>query len=174
MHSFVRAIEGRVAALARAQTLLAEEHWYGADLRALLRGELAPFLAGQRADLDGPRVSLPAGMVQPLAMVAHELATNAVKHGALSVSEGRISVSWQVEGSASGGVLRLHWEEHGGPPVQEPPARQGFGSRVLEGTVQGQLGGAVSLSWKRTGLVCELKVPLVRDPVPANRGELSR
>jgi PAS domain S-box-containing protein len=161
--SFTRAVEGRVAALARAQTLLAEGNWDGADLRALLRSELAPFLTGQRAELDGPPVVLPAGTAQPLAMAVHELATNAAKHGALSVPEGRVSVSWRLEGGATG-MLRLRWAEAGGPPVAGPPARRGFGSRVLDGTVRGQLGGAVTLSWEAAGLVCGIEVPLGRGP----------
>jgi PAS domain S-box-containing protein len=162
--SFARAVEGRVAALARAQTLLAEGRWDGADLHSVLRGELAPFLAGQRVELDGPPVVLPPGAAQPLAMAAHELATNAAKHGALSVPGGRVSVSWRVGGGPGTGVLRLRWAEAGGPPLPGPPARRGFGSRVLDGTVRGQLGGAVSLTWARTGLVCEIEVPLRRDP----------
>jgi two-component sensor histidine kinase len=165
--SFARAVEGRVAALARAQTLLAEGRWDGADLHSMLRGELAPFLAGQRADLDGPPVALPPGTAQPLAMAVHELATNAAKHGALSVPRGRVSVSWRVEGGTPGRVLRLRWAEAGGPPVAGPPAQRGFGSRVLDGTVRVQLGGAVSLAWVRTGLVCEVEAPLGRDPSAA-------
>nr|WP_280842839.1 PAS domain S-box protein [Pararoseomonas baculiformis] len=157
--SFARAVEGRVTALARAQTLLAEERWNGAALHAMLSGELAPFLAGQRAELDGPSVVLPPGTAQPLAMAVHELATNAAKHGALSVPEGRVSVSWHL-GAGTPGVLRLRWAEAGGPLVTQPPTRRGFGSRVLEGTLRGQLGGAVSLQWKRAGLVCEMEVPL--------------
>jgi two-component sensor histidine kinase len=97
---------------------------------------------------------------------AHELATNAAKHGALSVPGGRVAVSWRLEDGAPG-VLRLRWAETGGPPVARPPTRRGFGSRVLEGTVRAQLGGAVSLHWDRTGLVCEMEVPLGRRPAPA-------
>ncbi|MBK1662738.1 HWE histidine kinase domain-containing protein, partial [Paracraurococcus ruber] len=157
--SFVRAVEGRIAALARAQTLLAQQRWHGADLGTLLRGELAPFLAGQRAELDGPVVVLPAGTAQPLAMAVHELATNAAKHGALSVPGGMVAVRWRLEGTAPGRLL-LHWAEAGGPPVPGPPARRGFGSRVLEGTVRSQLGGRVTLDWARAGLACEVMVPL--------------
>ena len=162
--SFAQVVERRVAALARAQTLLAEGRWDGADLHSMLRGELAPFLGGQRADLDGPSAVLPPGTAQPLAMAVHELATNAVKHGALSVPEGRVSVAWRLEGGTAAGVLRLRWAEAGGPPVAGPPTRRGFGSRVLDGTVRGQLGGAVTLCWSTTGLVCEMEVPLGRNP----------
>ncbi len=175
---FVRAIEGRVAALARAQTLLAKDRWAGADLHALLRGELAAFLdgSGPRAELRGPAVALPPGAAQPLSMAIHELATNAVKYGALSALAGRLSISWRVDGE-TGDVLRLRWIETGGPPPKGPPAKRGFGSRVLDGTLRKQLGGAVSMAWDEGGLVCEIEVPLGRaarvgdgegdDPVPS-------
>ncbi|MDI3309495.1 MAG: PAS domain S-box protein [Acetobacteraceae bacterium] len=170
--SYVRAVEGRVGALARAHTLLAQDRWAGADLRALLEGELAPFRgAGQRVSLEGPRVAVPASVAQPLGMAAHELATNAVKHGALSVPGGYVSVTWRLSGGP-GGVLRLRWVETGGPPVQRPPVHRGFGSRVLEATLRGQLGGSVSLAWEEKGLICEMEVPLSRatDPGMATEG----
>jgi two-component sensor histidine kinase len=169
--SFARAVEGRVAALARAQTLLAEERWNGAGLHAMLRGELAPFLVGQRAELDGPPMVLPPGTAQPLAMAVHELATNAAKHGALSVPEGCVSVSWRL-GQGAPGVLRVRWAETGGPPVIGPPTRRGFGSRVLDGTVRGQLGGKVSVAWATTGLVCDMEVPLGRGPTAAGATDI--
>ncbi|MBL6457699.1 PAS domain-containing protein [Belnapia sp. T6] len=161
VQSYARAVEGRVGTLARVQTLLAQESWNGAGLHTLLQAELAPFLCGPRADLDGPQVVLPPGMAQPLAMAAHELATNALKYGALSVPGGRLLVSWRLQGGVTG-VLRLRWRETGGPPVPGLPSRRGFGSRVLDGTVRGQLGGAVSLAWKPSGLVCDIEVPLDR------------
>ncbi|SDE30568.1 HWE histidine kinase domain-containing protein [Belnapia rosea] len=173
--SYTRAIEGRVAALARAQTLLAQDRWTGADLRTLLEGELAPFLGGdvKRRALNGPEVSLPARATQPLAMAVHELATNAVKYGALSVANGCVSVSWAVEREPGGlALLRLQWAEAGGPPVAGAPARRGFGGRVLDGTVRVQLGGKVSLAWKPAGLVCNMEVPLglMADPLGSAPG----
>ncbi|RYI99496.1 MAG: PAS domain S-box protein, partial [Acetobacteraceae bacterium] len=160
---YVRAIEGRVAALARAQTLLADDRWTGTDLRLLLQGELAPFLErdGKQVALDGPPVALPALATQPLAMATHELATNALKYGALSVPEGRLRVSWRVVPQARGpALLRLRWAESGGPPISAPPVRRGFGSRVLDGTVRDQLGGRATQSWAPDGLVCDLEVPV--------------
>ncbi|MDB5965554.1 MAG: Two-component sensor histidine kinase, contains HisKA and HATPase domain, partial [Polaromonas sp.] len=138
--TYVRAVEGRVAALARALTVLAGEQWRGADLRTLLRGELDMFVdptgsGGPLAELEGPDVRLPAGAAQPMGMAIHELATNAIKYGALSASTGRLSVSWWVEGGERG-TLRLRWAETGGPPVQALPSRRGFGSRILEGTLR--------------------------------------
>jgi two-component sensor histidine kinase/putative methionine-R-sulfoxide reductase with GAF domain len=163
MASFVRAIEGRVMALSRAQTLLAKDRWVGADLHALLRGELLAFLdgSGPRAELRGPAVALPPGAAQPLSMAIHELATNAVKYGALSAPTGRLSISWRVDG-ATGDVLQLRWVESGGPPPAGTPTKRGFGSRVLDGTLRGQLGGAVSMEWGAGGLACEIEVPLGR------------
>jgi two-component sensor histidine kinase len=164
--AYASAIEGRVAALARAHTLLAAEQWSGADLGALLRHELAPFVerdhaeeGGPHVDLDGPALLLPPTTAQPLAMAVHELTTNAAKYGALSEPAGRLAVRWKL---ADGSRLRLRWAESGGPPILGPPRRNGFGSRVLTGTVRGQLGGVVSLDWRPSGLICDLDVPLIR------------
>ncbi|MGG5886009.1 sensor histidine kinase [Falsiroseomonas sp. HC035] len=158
--SYARAVEGRVAALARAQTLLANDRWAGADLRAMLEGELAAFLGSlpgsARCTLEGPPVALPAEAAQPLNMLVHELATNAAQHGALSTPGGRVQVGWQV----NAGRLRLRWTETGGPEIPAPPTRRGFGTRVLEGTVRGQLGGRLLLDWRRQGLDCTLDLPL--------------
>jgi two-component sensor histidine kinase len=162
--SYMKAIEGRIAALARAQTLLADDRWAGADLRTLLRGELATFLdvgaaGGPRVEASGPPVTLPAGAAQPLAMAIHELATNAIKYGALSTPTGCIAIHWEKAGWPSE-MLRLHWVERGGPRLEAVPERRGFGTRVLDKTVRGQLGGTVSLAWNASGLVCELEMPL--------------
>jgi PAS domain S-box-containing protein len=171
--SYMAAVEGRVTALARAQALLAYDRWGGADLRALLRAELEPFLGGEEADMawrdTGPRaelagqpVAVPAGAAQPLAMAVHELATNAVKHGALSAPGGQVTVSWRLDGDPGAEILRLRWREAGGPPVLEPPERRGFGTRVIEGTLCGQLGGSVQKTWETSGLVCDIELPLAR------------
>jgi PAS domain S-box-containing protein len=164
--AFARAVEGRVSALSRAHTLLAEGRWDGAELGVLAAGELAPFLGaaaegGPRAELCGPRLSLSPGAAQALSMALHELATNAVKHGALSVPGGRVSLSWSADGDAAG-LMRLCWRETGGPPVAAPPTRRGFGSRVLEATLRVQLGGVVTRGWEASGLVCEAALPLSR------------
>jgi PAS domain S-box-containing protein len=165
VRSYAEAVEGRVTALARAHTLLAESRWSGVELHSLIRAELAGFhsagtAGGPRIDLDGPPVILEPQAVQPLSIVIHELATNATKHGGLSVPDGRVSVSWRFDWAA--GVLRLQWAETGAPPIPGEPARRGFGSRVIEATVRGQLGGMLSREWPPTGLVCELAVPLER------------
>ncbi|SHJ88047.1 Two-component sensor histidine kinase, contains HisKA and HATPase domains [Roseomonas rosea] len=165
--SFVQLIEGRVAALSRAQMLLSAEHWSGADLHSLLRGELSAFLdregSGPQVALRGPRLTIPADATQPLSMAIHELATNATKHGALSRPNGLVSVEWQIR-QAGTEHLRLRWAETGGPPTQGPPSRQGFGSRVLNGTLRNQLGGQVVMTWDAAGLVCDIDFPLRDTP----------
>ncbi len=161
--AYVRAVEGRVAALARAQTLLTQTRWSGADLRALLEGELAPFLTsggiGPSAILAGPAVMLPPVIAQPLSMAVHELATNAVKHGALSTPGGTVRVTWSVTHGADR-RLELRWHEAGGPAIGAAPTRRGFGSRVLQTTVQDQLGGRIAQAWAEGGLDCRMDVPL--------------
>ena len=165
--SFVRSIEGRVAALARAQALLAADRWSGADLRTLLRGELSAFLdrkgTGPQVLLRGPALTISAEATQPLSMAIHELATNATKYGALSCAEGLVSVEWHLRGEEDE-ILRLRWSETGGKVLKEPPAKQGFGSRVLNGTLRKQLGGTVSMNWGPEGLVCDIEVPLRHAP----------
>lgn len=164
---YARAVEGRIAALARAHGMLAEARWAGSDLRALLKGELAAFLGTQRVLLEGPKVVLPMPITQALAMTVHELATNAVKHGALSGLQGSLAITWtlaRVPGKAP--LLSLRWEESGGPPVATP-RRKGFGSRVLEATIRGQLQGSIAMEWGPDGLVCQLDIPLGEEVGPA-------
>ena len=156
---YAEVLQGRVAALARAHTLLAADSWMAADLGALLAGELTAFLGEDREErvtLVGPTVALPPGAAQPLTMIVHELATNAFKHGALSVQAGRLEVRWSLQD----GFLRLDWTEHDGPPLDGAPRRLGFGTRVLDGTVRRQLGGRLQLDWRAEGLACQLEVPL--------------
>jgi PAS domain S-box-containing protein len=176
LDEYRRMLEGRIATLGRAQALIAGDRWQGgADLRRLIEGEMAAFLGageaapGLRARLEGPAVALPTAATQPLAMALHELATNAVKHGALSTAGGSVAVTWREEQPAAvggGRMLHLRWAEEGGPPVEAPPGRRGFGTRVLDGTVRAQLGGIVAMDWRRSGLVCDITVPLGRAPEP--------
>ncbi|MBK1657509.1 sensor histidine kinase [Paracraurococcus ruber] len=160
---FGRAIEGRVAALARAQTLLTESRWMGADLTAMLRGELDPFLgsAGStRVALSGPALSVSPMAAQPLSMTLHELATNSAKYGSLSAPGGALELTWTLDPGAD--RLRLRWAEFGGPPLAGAPAGRGFGSRVIRTTIHDQLGGEVAMDWQPAGLVCLIDLPLSR------------
>ena len=171
--AYARAVEGRVDALARAHALLVEGEWAGAELRPIIAAELAAFLhagaAGLPASvsLHGPDLRLSPAATQALSMVVHELATNSVKHGALGRAEGSLAVSWEVDRQA--GLLRIRWEERGGPALSAQPSRSGFGGRIIAATISGQLGGTVDRAWTSNGLVCDLAVPLARvgEGVPA-------
>jgi two-component sensor histidine kinase len=168
--SFVRIIEGRVGALARAHTLLAEGRWRGASLRTLVEAELAAFrpvpdpAEGQgeadRVSVEGPEVMLAPGAVQALSMAVHELATNATKHGALSALDGRLAVSWRLDPGAE--ALLLEWTERGGPPIEAEPTRRGFGTRVLQATIVDQLGGTAERRWEPEGLALRIAIPWAR------------
>jgi len=163
--TYARAVEGRVAALARAHTLLAAQRWAGAGLREVLEGELSAFLlegggsGGPQAELHGPPLRVSPSAAQSLSLVVHELATNAVKHGALSVPAGRLGVSWSVE--AQPAELLLRWRESGGP-APRADAPRGFGSRLIGAVVRDQLGGALALDWAEDGLRVEMRFPLSR------------
>jgi len=163
--AFAAAVEARIAALARAHTLLAQEGGAGAELRAIAERELAPygalpFPSGGAVRLEGPRVPLAVTAVQPLAMVLHELATNAAKYGALSRPGGTLSLRWALDYEAR--LLALDWLEGGGPPLAGPPLRRGLGSRVIETTIRSQLRGQVERRWEDAGLVCRILLPLER------------
>ena len=161
--AFARAVEGRVAAIARAQAMLADRTRSGALLALLAEDALAAFEQGGpagRVRFGGPEVTLASTAVQPVSMALHELATNALKHGALSTPDGRVALDWSLDRPA--GLLRLRWTETGGPPLGGGPERCGFGSRVLEATVRDQLGGRVERDWRATGLVCDIALPTAR------------
>jgi PAS domain S-box-containing protein len=153
------AIEGRIRALAKAHALFSQSRWEGADLRTLVMEELAPYSREQesRADVKGPDVMLEPVTAQSMAVAVHELTTNAVKHGALSVDSGSVRVEWS---RGADGQVVFRWSETGGPPVH-PPTRQGFGSRAIKQMVKGQLNGDVAFDWSGPGVVCKIVLPRV-------------
>ena len=150
-------IEGRLHALAKAHKLMSEARWRGADLDRLVSEELTPFGLGssQRITVQGDNIALNTAAAQGMALALHELATNAVKYGALSSADGELRVAWTREG----GVLKLSWDEAGGPPVAKP-SRRGTGLKVLERAFEGGVGGRTLLNWAPDGLRCVLEVPL--------------
>lgn len=164
---FIEAVTGRIQALGRAHSLLASTRWEGAELATLVEEEIAPFAPyeSRRVRFRGPQIKLKPGAAQSIALVLHELATNAAKYGALSEPGGRVEIEWRVDDRVAGDLL-MTWTERGGPPVK-PPARAGFGSSVMRASVERQLGGVVTMHWQREGLRCELRLPakqLVRGP----------
>jgi PAS domain S-box-containing protein len=153
---YAEAVQRRINALVRAHTLLAQHGWRAAPLDSLIRVEVELY-GVQPVTLQGPDVEIAAEHVQPLALVLHEMISNAVRHGALSSAHGRVSVDW----AASEDEVTLHWDEAGGPapPQQRPP---GFGSLIMKGTLRRQLSGGFRRTWRPRGLHAELQFPAVR------------
>lgn len=154
--AFRERFEGRLIALSKAHDQLTAHHWESGELRELLTAGLAPYVApGEgRLVLRGEDTVLRPRAALTLAMVVHELATNAAKYGAWSAPGGAVEVRWQP----SGGTLQIHWVEQGGPAVSEPD-RRGFGTRFIEGSVANELGGRAELTFAETGLRCAIEIP---------------
>jgi PAS domain S-box-containing protein len=161
--------EARLLGLSRVHDLLTGEHWHGADLRAVATRALRPFVedaegrAGGGVEIDGPDVWAPPSAALAMAMLLHELATNATKYGALSTPTGRVRLAWTFDEAER--LVRLTWSESGGPPV-EAPARQGFGSRLIARALR-DLQGAAVLRFEPLGVVCDmhLHLPTSSDPL---------
>ena len=149
------AIVGRIQALARAHSLLAESRWDGAQLGDLVREELAPYFGASEGQVtvEGPPIFLRPAAAQSLAIVLHELATNAAKYGALSSGDGRLRVSW----TPIDGDVELVWDESGSAKVTAPKS-SGFGSKIIEASVKRQLHGKLSQEWRREGLLCKIRI----------------
>jgi two-component sensor histidine kinase len=158
---FRQAFEARLSALSDTHNLLNAEGWDGAGLTALLRSELRPYdpaFARLAIDCDS-ELRLNPNATVALGMAVHELATNAVKYGALSTAAGRITVKWRRELAGEGSRIHLHWIESGGPKVT-PPQRTGFGARLLERGLANQLAGQVRLQYDPDGLHCYMNLAL--------------
>jgi PAS domain S-box-containing protein len=155
-------LDERLHALARSHDLLTSESWEGAEMAAVIRQSLAAHLTDPpRIRFGGPTVNLRPGIALALSMAFHELATNAMKYGALSTDKGMVDLSWTVnsegEGNASQSVV-IRWQEAGGPPVP-PRTRTGFGTRLLEQGLAHEIGGTVRLDLAADGLICTMTMP---------------
>jgi two-component sensor histidine kinase len=148
---FATAFSGRVTALALAHDILTQTRWTGSGLGELLTAVLAPHHSAdsQRVTIDGPTILLPARAVVPLSMAFHELATNAVKYGALSLEGGRIDITWRL--TDDGQMVELIWSERGGPKV-ESGVVSGFGTQLIERVIAYELDGASKLDFDPLGL----------------------
>lgn len=154
-----QAFEGRLTALATAHNVLTRELWESADLRDVVEGSLRAHVQdASRFSIEGPPVRLQPKAAVSIAMAVHELATNALKYGALSVPEGRVRVVWNVRPDTPVRLF-LRWAESDGPPVRAPE-RRGFGSRMIERALAGDLNGAARLNFEPGGLVCEIEARL--------------
>ena len=157
-----RWFEGRLVALSEAHDVLSRENWEAAPLHDIIAQVVAPLEdeERQRFAIEGPLVRLRPKVALSLAMVLHELCTNAAKYGALSNgSSGRILIQWRLSGDDDARILHLRWQETGGPAVATP-LRKGFGSRLIEQGLARELGAEVRLIYAVEGVVCEIDAPL--------------
>jgi PAS domain S-box-containing protein len=172
MAEFVAALDGRIKSMATTHELLSHRRWQGIPLAELVRHELAPYATVSNTRIDGPDVVLSAEAGQTLAMVLHELATNAAKFGAISVKSGRVCVGWSFKRNGHAeSWLCIQWEESGGPRVV-PPTRSGFGSSVVRELIPYELGGRVDLMHPAEGVRANLEIPAHWLSVSIPSGEL--
>jgi PAS domain S-box-containing protein len=156
---FVQALDGRIKSIAAAHALLSQSRWSGVGLTDLIHNQLAPYTTDANTAISGPDVMLTSAQTQAVAMVIHELATNAAKHGALSSPDGRVSVSWDRTGTDVAAVLTITWREHGGPPIAAP-VPSGYGLSLIRDLIPHELGGAVDLKFPSDGTRCKIEIPL--------------
>jgi PAS domain S-box-containing protein len=155
----------RLIALADAHDILTREDWRAADVADIVRVAISPFEtpATPRFSVVGAPAPLAPKAAVALALALHELATNAVKYGALSVETGKVEIAWDVE-SGEAPVLVFDWREVGGPPVT-PPTRTGFGARLLTQGLDAEIGSAARLHYRPDGLACRITAPLTAPPL---------
>jgi CxxC motif-containing protein (DUF1111 family) len=159
MQEFVKALDGRIRSMADAHELLSQSRWQGANLADLVRLQLAPYTSNTGTTIAGPDITLTAETTQALAMVLQELATNALKYGALSNTNGRLSVNWnqQLSGDKAA-CLKIEWREIGGPPTVTP-AQTGYGTSLIRELIPHELGGTVDLLFAPEGVNCNIQIP---------------
>jgi len=157
---FYAGFSRRLCAFGETHDLLVERDWHGADIRDLIRTQLAPFhnLSDNSVLIEGPELKLNPKAAEQIGLAVHELGTNAVKHGALSEPTGVVKIRWEQEAGRPNPLLRIIWKEVGGPPV-ERPERQGFGDVVLTRLVPTSLQGTASLEFEPEGVKWVLLVP---------------
>ena len=161
LDEFAVTFNGRVRALTASYTLLSNQNWLSVSLQEVLIEETKPYNDQNRSNfvMEGPKVRLkPAGALA-LGMAIHELATNAVKYGALSVPQGQVNIAWGLESVDGGQELVLNWREVNGPIVQ-PPRRRGFGTTLIERGFAHELSGRATLDFHPTGVHASLRAPV--------------
>jgi two-component sensor histidine kinase len=166
---FYGSFSKRIISLAKTHNLLTEDYWQTAPLREIALNELKPFAESRqpRFMLLGPAIELSADLAVPVGMALHELTTNAVRYGALSIPTGYVRVQWSVGETEGVRKLHLEWREFGGPAVSEPQ-HQGFGSTLLQRVLPMQCHAEVEVRYYRTGLRFQMSAPLVEQRlVPA-------
>ncbi|MDO8432490.1 MAG: HWE histidine kinase domain-containing protein [Candidatus Binatus sp.] len=160
IEEFLDRFSARLQALARSHDLLVQEGWYGASLSELVRAEVGHYVDGNepQISIEGPALLLTPEAAQSLGLALHELATNAVKYGALSVPAGRVAITWQQRPEPEGGGIEIIWAESGGPAVVAPK-RRGFGTQVIERNLARSLETEVNLKFEKAGARCRIIIP---------------
>jgi PAS domain S-box-containing protein len=154
--TFAEDFAGRIQSMGKAHDILTAGDWQSVELDGLVGSQLRPYLSDRRPRIvvSGEKVMLPPDLAVPLGLALHELATNAAKYGALSVTNGRVRLSWTVRREGSDCEVTLIWQENGGPPVT-PPTRTGFGSTLIE---DGIPGATVERNFEPAGVVCTMVI----------------
>jgi two-component sensor histidine kinase len=152
----------RLTALSKAHDVLTREHWESVDLADIARAAVAPLVEAHRISFAGPEVGMPPNVVVALTMALHELATNALKHGALATAAGQVRLSWTMADR----WVDLEWRESGGETVS-PPQLSGFGTRLLRRGLAGDLGQGAEFVFAPTGLICRIRATTARDDAEA-------
>jgi PAS domain S-box-containing protein len=159
MDEFVRTLNGRIQ-MASAHSLLSQSRWHGVSLPDIVRNQLAPYATDANMTISGANVMLSAAQTQALAMVLHELVTNAAKYGALSTPGGRVLVSWDRQRNENAAEsLIIVWQERGGPPIAAP-IRSGFGTSLIRDLIPHELGATVDFVFAPDGVCCKITIPL--------------
>jgi len=159
LDEYVQALDLRIQSMADAHALLSKNRWHGADVAELVRRQLALCATDTSAIVHGPDVTLTAASTQVLAMVLHELVTNAAKHGAISSPHGRVDVSWSGAGGNGTDRLLMDWQESGGPAVAASPDCR-YGVSIIRDLIPRELGGSVDLAFAPQGVRCKIELPL--------------
>jgi two-component sensor histidine kinase len=160
MADFATALSGRVQSMARTHELLSARGWQGISVAELVRRELAPYATTRNTEVNGSNAILKAEAGQALAMVLHELATNAAKYGALSTQSGHVAIQWvQHSNGHARSHLALEWREVGGPSVAAPE-KPGFGTHTIRDLITYEFGGTVDLTFAPEGVRCRVEIPV--------------
>jgi len=156
VEEFVKVVDGRIHALARAHNQITDDHWGPAPIQALIDAEAAAFVSEPgRVVVKGEPVLLNPQAYSTMALVVHELVTNSTKYGGLSVGAGSVTMEWARDAK---GDLVLDWRERGGPPVK-PPTRKGFGTTIIDRSVPYDLGGSSSIEYDVEGVRASFRIP---------------
>ncbi|MEG2731702.1 sensor histidine kinase, partial [Brevundimonas sp.] len=160
LETFIDTFQSRLLALSNTQTLLTNTGWESADIAAIFEQELHPYT--QQAVIEGPSLLLEPKRALSMGLIAHELTTNAAKHGALSRDKGTIHVRWTLPDRH--GRVSLEWRETGGPEITKQPSRKGFGSRLIRNSIEGPLRGTAQNEYRPTGLKVTLNFTTLDEP----------